>query len=111
MAPPPGIANHGPVAKLLGVADTGPGRSVALSVPDARHHVHVLGATGAGKSTLLATMILADACAGRGVVVVDPKGDLVTDLLARLPSSCGAGSAHRRRLAVPPAVPEPTRRR
>jgi energy-coupling factor transporter ATP-binding protein EcfA2 len=56
-----------------------------LGVADARHHVHVLGATGSGKSTLMAHMILADAAAGRGVVVIDPKGDLIVDLLSRLP--------------------------
>ncbi|MGH3991456.1 MAG: helicase HerA domain-containing protein, partial [Pseudonocardiaceae bacterium] len=60
-------------------------RPVALRVPDARHHLHVIGATGSGKSTLLATMILADAEAGRGIVLIDPKGDLVTDVLSRLP--------------------------
>ncbi|WP_184729327.1 type IV secretory system conjugative DNA transfer family protein [Saccharopolyspora phatthalungensis] len=85
IAPPPGIATPGREAKPLGVTDTGHPRPVALRVPDARHHLHVLGATGSGKSTLLGTMILADAEAGRGTVVIDPKGDLVTDVLSRLP--------------------------
>ena len=75
--------------KRLGVSDAGARRSVALSVADARHHTHVVGATGSGKSTLLVNLILADALAGRGVVVLDPKGDLVTDILARLPESAG----------------------
>ncbi|MGH8920871.1 MAG: helicase HerA domain-containing protein, partial [Actinomycetes bacterium] len=87
IAPPPGIATPGPSAKPLGVTDTGHQRPVALRVPDARHHLHVLGATGSGKSTLLGTMILADADAGRGIVLIDPKGDLVTDVLSRLPRS------------------------
>ncbi|MGB6162366.1 MAG: type IV secretion system DNA-binding domain-containing protein, partial [Pseudonocardiaceae bacterium] len=87
IAPPPQIATSGPGAKPLGVSDSGHPRSVALWVPDARHHLHVLGATGSGKSTLLARMILSDAHAGRGLVVIDPKGDLVTDVLARLPRS------------------------
>ena len=47
-------------------------------------HLHVLGPSGVGKSTLLA--ILQDITAQRGVVVVDPKGDLVDDVLRRLPS-------------------------
>ncbi|MFI9811564.1 type IV secretory system conjugative DNA transfer family protein [Saccharothrix variisporea] len=85
IAPPPGIATPGPQAKPLGITDTGHQRPVALRVPDARHHLHVLGATGSGKSTLLGTMILADAEAGRGIVLIDPKGDLVTDVLSRLP--------------------------
>jgi len=75
--------------KPLGHAERGPLRRVALAVPDARHHSHVIGATGSGKSTLLVNLILADARAGRGVVVLDPKGDLVTDVLARLPESAG----------------------
>ncbi|USX56412.1 type IV secretory system conjugative DNA transfer family protein [Lentzea sp. HUAS12] len=87
VAPPPGIATPGPDAKPLGVTDTGHERPVALRVPDARHHLHVIGATGSGKSTLLGNMILADAEAGRGIVLIDPKGDLVTDVLSRLPSS------------------------
>src|SRR5579859_3319668 len=32
-------------------------------------------------------MVLADARAGRGAVVLDPKGDMVNDLLDRLPTS------------------------
>ncbi len=85
VAPPPGIAVPGPEVKPLGVADTGHARPIGLRVPDARHHLHVLGATGSGKSTLLGNLILDDADAGRGVVLIDPKGDLVTDVLSRLP--------------------------
>ncbi|TDD23813.1 DUF87 domain-containing protein [Actinomadura sp. KC06] len=82
---PPLICAPGPQAKPLGVTDAGTRRRVAVGVADGRHHLHMLGATGSGKSTLMAQMILADAEAGRGVVVIDPKGDLIVDLLARLP--------------------------
>lgn len=85
LAPATGIPVGGPHSKPLGVADTGGGRSVALGVADARHHTQLIGATGVGKSTLLGQWILADADAGRGLVVIDPKGDLITDVLARLP--------------------------
>lgn len=88
VAPPPGIATPSRDAKPLGVTDSGHERPVALRVPDARQHLHVIGATGSGKSTLLGNMILADAEAGRGVLLVDPKGDLVTDVLSRLPRRC-----------------------
>ncbi|MEB8338023.1 helicase HerA domain-containing protein [Streptomyces endophyticus] len=88
--PPPGIPVTGSTVRPLGRTDTGPPRPVGLWVADARHHLHVLGATGAGKSELLARMALADADAGRGVVVIDPKGDLVTDVLARLPEQLGS---------------------
>jgi hypothetical protein len=75
--------------KPLGHDERNPSRRIVLAVPDARHHTHVIGSTGSGKSTLLVNLILADANAGRGVVVIDPKGDLVTDVLARLPKRAG----------------------
>lgn len=46
----------------------------------------VLGQTGTGKSTLLAQLALQDAKAGRAAVVIDPKGDLVEAIMARLPA-------------------------
>jgi hypothetical protein len=73
--------------KLLGLAETGARHPVGLAVADSRFHLHVLGATGVGKTTLLAQLILQDARAGRGAVVIDPKGDLVNDLLDRLPAN------------------------
>ncbi len=87
VAPPAGIPDAGPGVKTLGQTEAGRRRDIGIDVAAARHHLHILGATGSGKSTLLANMILGDAQAGRGVVVVDPKGDLVTDLLERLPAS------------------------
>lgn len=76
---------HG-AARVLGDADAGHARPVAMPVVGARQHVHVLGQTGVGKSTLLASLILGDARDGRGALVIDPKGDLIADVLDRLPS-------------------------
>jgi hypothetical protein len=84
--PPPGIPVPGPRARPLGVTDTGTPRPVAIAVPDARHHVRIIGATGAGKTTLILGQLLADAEEGRGAVFIDPKGDAITDLLPRLPA-------------------------
>ena len=84
VAPLPRVPTTG---KVLGDADAGPRRPVAMTVADSRTHVHVLGETGSGKSTLLAQLILADAHAGRGVLAVDPKGDLINDILDRLPAA------------------------
>jgi hypothetical protein len=84
--PPPGIPEPGPHARPLGVTDAGAPRRVALAVPDGRHHTRIIGATGAGKSTLITQQVLADVAAGRGAAVIDPKGDTVTDILARLPA-------------------------
>ncbi|WP_239311678.1 TraM recognition domain-containing protein [Frankia sp. Cj3] len=85
VAPPPGVAGHGPDIRPIGRTDAGHTRPVGLRVPDARHHLHVIGATGAGKSELLARMTLDDVAARRGVVNVDPKGDQSIDILARYP--------------------------
>jgi type IV secretory pathway TraG/TraD family ATPase VirD4 len=52
---------------------------------DSLQHLHVLGPTGVGKSTLLLNLITQDIAAGRGVVVIDPKGDLVEEVLRRVP--------------------------
>lgn len=68
-------------------AAPGDDRLLGLSAKDALQHLHVLGPTGVGKSTLLTNLITADVAAERGVVVVDPKGDLVTDVLARVPAA------------------------
>jgi len=89
VAPPPTVPDAGASVKLLGDSDAGPARAVGLKVADARQHTHIMGSTGSGKSTLMGRMILDDVTAGRGVVVIDPKGDLVADLLERLPESAG----------------------
>ncbi|MBD2895607.1 hypothetical protein amrb99_45460 [Actinomadura sp. RB99] len=78
-------AVNGP-ARLLGDADAGHRRPVAVPVVGGRQHLHVLGQTGVGKSTLLASLVLADARDGRGALVIDPKGDLIADVLDRLPA-------------------------
>ena len=39
-----------------------------------------------GKSTLLQNLITQDIAAGRAVVVIEPKGDLIHDVLERIPS-------------------------
>jgi hypothetical protein len=63
------------------------GRPLALKPRDRLRHTWVIGPTGVGKSTLLANLIVQDMAAGRGLVVVDPKGDLVTDVLDRVPEA------------------------
>jgi hypothetical protein len=60
-------------------------RPLAIAPQDRLRHLSVLGPTGAGKSTLLLNVIVQDMNAGFGVVVVDPKKDLIEDCLARVP--------------------------
>ena len=68
---------------VLGRAQIG-GHAVALPGADARHHLHVVGSTGSGKSTFLLHLALQRIRAGAGLVVLEPKGDLVNDILDRL---------------------------
>src|SRR5258706_6795420 len=56
-----------------------------IRVPDRRQHVYVIGQTGAGKSTLLRNLILQDIGEGRGVAVIDPHGDLASEILEHIP--------------------------
>jgi hypothetical protein len=62
-------------------------RPLALTLTDARTHTWVTGPTGSGKSWLLAQIILQWLEPGRTVVVWDPKGDLITDLVDRATES------------------------
>ena len=71
-------------AFAIGVADQ-VGERLGISIGDALYHTVLLGPTGAGKSTALAHLALADIAAGRGVLLIDPKTDLVADILARIP--------------------------
>jgi hypothetical protein len=61
------------------------GRPIALSLPDSLTHLWTLGPTGTGKSTLLLNLVVQDMAAGRTVVVIEPKGDLIAAVLARVP--------------------------
>jgi hypothetical protein len=72
--------------RVLGQA-TYPGRQGLVHLPpsDALHHLQAIGATGTGKSVALSHLIEADVNAGRSVVVIEPKADLVAAVLDRIP--------------------------
>ncbi len=59
--------------------------NVTISTDARLKHTHIIGATGTGKSTLIANLILQDLKKGIGVTLLDPHGDLVDDIIARLP--------------------------
>jgi hypothetical protein len=63
------------------------GKTLAVRLPnDLRlRHLHVIGASGSGKSTLLIDLIVQDIEEGRGVGVLDPHGDLVDEIVGRIP--------------------------
>ncbi|MEO7921308.1 MAG: hypothetical protein ABIT01_17745, partial [Thermoanaerobaculia bacterium] len=85
-----GLPKHltGSEGLTLGVnVHRGVSRPVVIPTPDRLRHMHVIGVSGVGKSTLLLSIALQDIEAGRGVAVIDPHGDLVDDLLGRIPLS------------------------
>jgi len=63
----------------------GMGQWRAIGDGDLARHVYVVGATGTGKSTLLASMIRQDVAAGRGIMLIDPHGDLFAEIRDHLP--------------------------
>lgn len=60
-------------------------QKLSISPKDSLEHTHLIGPTGSGKSTAMQHLILADIKANRSVLVLDPKADLVNDVLARIP--------------------------
>lgn len=60
-------------------------RRVSLSTEERLRHTYVIGASGTGKSTLLLSMAMQDIEAGNGFAVLDPHGDLIEDILTRIP--------------------------
>ena len=60
-------------------------KRLSISPKDALFQTSLIGPTGAGKSTTMLNLALADIRAGRSVLVIDPKADLVTEILERIP--------------------------
>ncbi|MFA5248657.1 MAG: type IV secretion system DNA-binding domain-containing protein [Patescibacteria group bacterium] len=58
---------------------------IRIKRPDRRRHMYVVGKSGVGKSKFIAGLALQDILNGEGVGVVDPHGDLIEDILRRIP--------------------------
>src|SRR5215203_2495713 len=63
------------------------GRVFGVKSEDRFSHVYVIGKTGTGKSALLESMALQDLERGNGFALIDPHGDLVARIAARVPPS------------------------
>jgi predicted DNA-binding transcriptional regulator AlpA len=82
-AAPAGVASKG---LILGTNEhDGLLRTVALSTTERLRHMHVAGSTGSGKSTLLLSMAIQDIEEGNGFAILDPHGDVIEDILTRIP--------------------------
>ena len=58
---------------------------IKMKREDRRRHTYVIGKSGVGKSVLLASMAIQDITNGEGVCVIDPHGDLIDDIISRIP--------------------------
>ncbi|TMQ91739.1 type IV secretory system conjugative DNA transfer family protein [Actinomadura soli] len=63
----------------------GDDRQIGISPTDQTFHAITYGPSGSGKTTALLHLIMADIAAGRPVVVLDPKRQLIDDIMARIP--------------------------
>jgi type IV secretory pathway TraG/TraD family ATPase VirD4 len=68
------ISAYGEELDVIGVLDS-----------ELRKHLHLIGGTGRGKTTLMTNMFIQLASWGRGLIVIDPKGDLVEAILPYIP--------------------------
>lgn len=69
---------------LLGT-DVQSGQPVELGLRERQQGMYIIGRPGTGKTTLIEHMVVQDMEAGLGLCVLDPHGDLVDAILARVP--------------------------
>lgn len=60
-------------------------KEVRVKPADRLRHTYIVGKSGTGKSQLLANMAIQDVLAGHGLCFLDPHGDVIEDILARIP--------------------------
>lgn len=60
-------------------------KEFGVKLDDRKRHIYVIGKSGTGKSTLLENMIIDDVIEGRGVVLVDPHGELADKVVDSIP--------------------------
>lgn len=60
-------------------------KEIRIREEDRLRHMYIIGKSGGGKSQFMANMVIQDIINGEGVCVLDPHGDLVEDILARIP--------------------------
>ncbi|MFA6106817.1 MAG: type IV secretory system conjugative DNA transfer family protein [Patescibacteria group bacterium] len=63
----------------------GMAKQIHIKRDDRRRHMYAIGKSGVGKSQFLAGLAIQDIINGEGVGVIDPHGDLIADILSRIP--------------------------
>ncbi|MDP2642665.1 MAG: type IV secretion system DNA-binding domain-containing protein [Candidatus Peregrinibacteria bacterium] len=82
-----------PLADLSGITVLGRtnfrgmAQNFGIKVEDRRRHMYIVGKTGMGKSVLMENMVVSDIVAGRGIGLIDPHGDLIENVLKRIPAN------------------------
>jgi len=71
-----GITNYRNTNQKFGIKDK-----------DRLQHIYVIGKSGTGKSTLLESMAISDIERGNGLCIIDPHGDIATDVIKYVPES------------------------
>jgi hypothetical protein len=82
---PPNLDESPDSIKLFLNEFQGMSQPVHIDPDDRMRHTYIMGQTGTGKSSLMENMIVQDICAGRGLAVIDPHGEMVDNILARIP--------------------------
>jgi hypothetical protein len=84
-SPTPGVLPTQHPSAQLGITPSS-NTPIDLTARDRRQGTYILGGTGTGKTTLLQHLIHADIRQGVGLCVLDPHGDLITDILRAIPA-------------------------
>lgn len=81
------VPTSGPGMTTIGASNAkGKERDIAIAEIDRMMHVHIMGPIGSGKTMLSTSMAEQDMKSGRGVVLIETKGDLFHAIMERVPA-------------------------
>ena len=69
----------------LGITNRRKEQRFGIRYLDRRYHLYLIGRTGTGKTTLLRQICLSDIQSGKGLMLIDPHGDLADSIYNDLP--------------------------
>jgi hypothetical protein len=82
-APPENLPNSGII--LGDSVFRGDRKPIRLTDEDRLRHLYIIGQTGTGKSVTMTNMMIQDMQDGNGFAAIDPHGELIEQLLERVP--------------------------